>query len=648
MAQPESIQSSWEGELFRLLVENARDYAVFLVDLGGRVLTWNPGAERVLGYTAGEMPGQSAAVIFTPEDRARGAAEQELRTTLTEGRAEDNRWHVRKDGTRVWCHGVMVPLRDEAGRVRACGKILRDSTDAKLAAEALRESEGRLRVALDAAEMGTWLWRIAADQQFLDGSLRRLMGLKPGEEVRTLDDFLRSVHPEDRAAVRVEFERCVREDIDLRVEFRVIWPDGTVHWLRDQGKVFHNGDDGPAFMTGACVDITARKRAEESLAEAARRKDEFLAMLGHELRNPLAPIRNGLQILKRVGHDPEAIARARDMMDRQVQQMARLVDDLLDVSRITRGVVELRRTAVDVGDVVARAVETARPLIDAKGHRLSVTRPDGPVLVEGDPVRLAQVVGNLLNDAAKYTPDGGDIAVSLAAEGAEVVVRVRDNGSGIPADVLPHVFDLFTQAERTIDRSQGGLGIGLTVVRSLVEMHGGSAEAHSEGPGRGSEFVIRLPSHRPSSLVPGPSRETGGEGPGTGDKGQIRVLVVDDNVDAAESLATLLQLSGHEVRAVYDGPGALAAARAFRPGAVVLDVGLPGMDGYEVARRLRREPGGAEMLLIALTGYGQDDDRRRSEQAGFDHHLVKPADPLALEAALRPVPPAERPNDNST
>ncbi len=607
------------------------------MDLDGRVLTWSPGAERVLGYPAGEMVGKSAAVIFTTEDRARGAPEQELRTALSEGRAEDNHWHLRQDGVRIWCHGVMVPLRDEAGRARACGKILRNSTEAKLAAEALRESEGRLRVAMAAAEMGTWLWRIAADQQLLDDSLRRLMGLRSEEEVHTLDDFLRAVHPDDRITVRREFERCVREGGELGVEFRTVWPDGTVHWLRDQGKVFPSADDGPAFMTGACVDITERKRSEEALKEMDRRKDEFLAMLGHELRNPLAPIRNALQILKLAGHDPGAVARTREMMDRQVQQLARLVDDLLDVSRITRGVVELRRAVVDVRDVVARAVETARPLIDAKRHRLNVAQPSGPVFVEGDPVRLAQVVGNLLNNAAKYTPEGGDIAVAFGVEGEQAVVRVRDNGAGIPANMLPRVFDLFTQVEQTIDRAQGGLGIGLTLVRSLVEMQGGSVEAHSGGPGRGSEFVIRLPAWAGAEPGPPPADQHGVATHGPG----CRVLVVDDNVDAAESLAMLLRLSGYDVRTANDGSAALEAARAFHPEAVVLDVGLPGMDGYEVARRLRREPGAEGLLLIALTGYGQEEDQRRSARAGFDHHLVKPADPIALDKLLRTAPRCE-------
>jgi signal transduction histidine kinase len=375
-----------------------------------------------------------------------------------------------------------------------------------------------------------------------------------------------------------------------------------------------------------------QRRAEE-LAEADRRKDEFLAMLGHELRNPLAPILNAVQLLRLPSlADPE-LQRARDVIDRQVGQLARLVDDLLDVSRISRGKITLRKEPIDLALVLARAVETSRPLIEANRHTLTLGLLAQPVQVFADPTRLEQVFANLLNNAAKYTERGGSIELSSQRQGSEVVVCVRDTGFGIPAELLPHVFDLFRQADRTLDRAQGGLGIGLTLVKSLVGMHGGVVEAHSAGPGKGSEFVVRLP-------VSGQPEGEGGDKRGAGppsavpkDSPCLHVLVVDDNRDTAESLALLLRLWGHEVRTAHDGVSGLKAARSYRPQIVLLDIGLPGLDGYEVARQLRGEFGRG-MRLVAITGYGLEEDRRKAEQAGFDAHLVKPADLAVLQEQL--------------
>jgi signal transduction histidine kinase len=383
------------------------------------------------------------------------------------------------------------------------------------------------------------------------------------------------------------------------------------------------------------------KRAEE-LGEADRRKDEFLAMLAHELRNPLAPIRNAVEVLKMIGPPDARLQRAREMIDRQVKHLARLVDDLLDVSRITTGKVQLRTGPVDLAVVIARAVETSRPLIDSRRHELAVRLPPEALVVEADPIRLAQVVSNLLNNAAKYAEEGGHIELTVGAGRGEAVVRVRDDGMGIAADLLPRVFDLFTQGDRSLARSEGGLGIGLTLVRSLVELHGGRVEGHSEGPGRGSEFVVRLPLKQlqmedcRSKIEKTIETASGASNrqPAIGYRQSKRVLVVDDNADAAESLAMLLRAEGHEVRTAYDGPAALEAAAVIRPEAVLLDIGLPRMDGYEVARRLRRDVGLKEALLVAVTGYGQEEDRRRVEQAGFDAYLVKPADLAALRELL--------------
>jgi signal transduction histidine kinase len=373
-------------------------------------------------------------------------------------------------------------------------------------------------------------------------------------------------------------------------------------------------------------------RLYQELKEADRRKDEFLALLAHELRNPLAPIRNSLHALQLAGADPAVAARARDMMERQVGHLVRLVDDLLDVSRIMRGKVELRREEVELAAVLARAVETARPLVEAGRHDLTVDLPPEPIRLDADAVRLAQVFGNLLANAAKYTEPGGRIRLSVEAHGPEFVVRVRDTGIGIPADMLARVFDPFVQTDAARNKSQGGLGLGLALVKSLVELHGGAVAAHSAGPGLGSEFVVRLPAT--GSPDRGPRGADRGPRPGADARTTRNVLVVDDNRDAADSLGTLLRLKGHGVRVVYDGPAAVAAAAEYPPDLVLLDLGMPGMDGYEVARRLRQMPAFRGRTLAAVTGWGQEADRRRTREAGFDHHLVKPIDPAELSALL--------------
>ncbi len=390
----------------------------------------------------------------------------------------------------------------------------------------------------------------------------------------------------------------------------------------------------------AHVDITERKVAEEALREADRRKDEFLAVLAHELRNPLAPIRNAVQVLKEPRASGAVLAGAREILERQVGHLSRLVDDLVDVSRLTRGRVELHKEMVEVAGLLARAVEAVRPLLDERRHELTVAASPVGLRVEADPTRLEQVLFNLLHNAAKYSDPGGHVWLTAGREGAEVVLRVRDVGAGIAPAMLPFIFDPLVQAERRLKRSQGGVGIGLALVRKLAELHGGTAEATSAGPGQGSEFVVRLPAPAEGPIdqgVSGPHEE--GTLPTVPPR---RVLVVDDNCDAADSLGLLLKLAGQDVRVAYDGASALALARDFRPALAFLDVGMPGMDGHELARRLRQEPALAGAVLVALTGWGQEEDRRRTREAGFDHHLVKPASPNALQRLLAELRPPAR------
>ncbi|MFL5327437.1 MAG: ATP-binding protein [Gemmataceae bacterium] len=380
-------------------------------------------------------------------------------------------------------------------------------------------------------------------------------------------------------------------------------------------------------------EVQARQQIEEELRASNRRKDEFLATLAHELRNPLAPIRNSLHLLRLAGTDSGAAERVREMLERQVNHMVRLVDDLLEVSRIQCGRIELRKEQIELAAVIRTAVETSKPLIEHAHHQLAISIPSEPLILMADPVRLAQVIANLLNNAAKYTRDGGQIWLTAKRDNSHVVVSVRDTGEGIPAKELSHVFELFTQVDRTLGRSQGGLGIGLSLVKTLVESHGGTVEVRSEGPGRGTEFLVRFPLAS-QQLLPATSLRP----EKTRAVAYHRILVVDDNVDSADSLAALLKFLGADAETANDGEAALRLFASFRPSIAFLDIGMPGMDGYEVARRVRQRPEGRDVVLIALTGWGQDEDRRRSAEAGFNYHFVKPMEMSALQELIASLP----------
>ena len=498
------------GEGYRLLVESVQDYAIFTMDPEGRVVSWNPGAERLLGYRAEEIVGREGACFFIPEDRQRGVPEAELKKAAETGRASDDRWHVRQDGTYFFASGITNALRDRQGALRGFVKIMRDRTDRK----------------------------------------------------------------------RLE------EELHHRAE---------------------------------------------ALARTDREKDEFLALLAHELRNPLAPALYALRLLdERPPDDPQRWY-LRRIAERQVRRLARLIDDLLDVSRIRTGKVELRKIHIELATVVEHAVDVIRPLCEDRGIALAVSLPTETVCLDADPARLEQVLSNLLSNAVKFTEDGGSIGLTAELQAGEVVLRVRDSGVGIAPELLPRIFDLFTQGDRSLDRTRDGLGIGLTLSRNLVEMHGGTIEAHSEGAGKGSEFVVRLPvtvearAEVPAATGAAPARRS------------LRVLVVDDSEDTAETLGTLLEMTGHTVQVAHSGPAALEAVSAFRPDAIILDIGLPGLDGFQVAQRLRENPAMKDVTLIAATGYGQEEDLRRSKEVGIDRHLVKPVDLRELQELLAAV-----------
>ena len=528
-----------------------------------------------------------------------------------------------------WYNSRAVPRWGADDTVEEWVGACTDIHERRLAEIQLRESEERARLALEIGQLGTLTWVPNEDAVLADARCREICGLPPDGAV-VFADLRERVHPDDRDDVMAGLAHAAEHGQPYAREFRFAHRDGAVRWVVARGDAVTRPGDGTAAITVrllSMMDVTERRLAEDALKLADREKDDFLALLAHELRNPLAPIRTAVQLLKmRRQTDPEG-QRLHAVIDRQVQHLVRMVDDLLDVSRVLRGKVELRREPLEIGDAIAIAVETSRPLIDAQRQELVMRLPEQPVTVQGDPVRLAQVIANLLNNASKFSHAGAAIHLTARRADDAVVIEIRDSGAGMAPEVLTRVFEPFVQADRSLERSRGGLGIGLTLVKKIVELHQGQVSAQSDGLGRGSAFAIRLPARAgaeaavAAAAAPVPVRLF-----------PVRILVVDDNVDAAESLAMLLRTDGHTVAVVHNGMDAVQRADSWRPDIVVLDVGLPGMNGYEVAELLRQREECPE--LIAVTGYGQAADTRRALDAGFRFHLVKPVDARDLTAAI--------------
>ncbi len=534
----------------------------------------------------------------------------------------------RPDGSHVSVIVNIRPLIDQHGQVTGAINCFYDITERKRAEEAtarlaaIVESSDDAIVSKDLHSVIT-SWNAGAEQLFgytADEVIgRSITILMPPERVNEEPGILQRILRGERTH---HYETVRRRKNGTLVEISL-----TVSPIIDShGKI--------VGASKIARDITDRKRAERALLEADRQKNEFLATLAHELRNPLAPIRNSLNILSLMHRDDPTAVRVQEMMDRQVNHMVRLVDDLLEISRITTGKIELRLEPVEIASVIRSAVETSLPLIDAGRHQLATMLPPEPLTVDGDPVRLAQVVANLLNNAAKYTNAGGQIWLAVSRQAGDVVISVRDNGIGMSAELLPHVLEMFTQAERNKKHPQDGLGIGLALVKRLVEMHGGQVVAKSEGEGRGSEFTIRLPLSQKQLPIQAAVPKVDGNQRFTA---RQRILVVDDNRDAAMSLGMLLKILGSDVETTHDGRSALKAFETFRPSVVLLDLGMPDMSGYEVARRMRELPDFQDVILVALTGWGQEEDKQRTLEAGFDHHLVKPVNLDALQMLLGDV-----------
>jgi PAS domain S-box-containing protein len=619
-------------ERMRSVVNHVVD-GIISIDERGIVTTFSPAAERIFHYTADEVIGQNVNILM-PEPY-HGEHDSYIANYLRTGEAKIigiGREVVgrRKDGTTFPMELAISVFR--LGDRNNFTGIVRDITERKQAEEELRQAEERIRSVVDHVIDGI----ITIDEQgkveSFNPAAEKLFGYTRTE---VMGQNVKMLMPEpyygEHDGYIANYVRTGQAKI-IGIGREVVGrrKDGSTFPMELAVSAFHIGQR--RFFTGIVRDITERKRLEhelrqrvDELAEADRQKNEFLAMLAHELRNPLAPICNALHLVKMPGADSLMVEEARDMMERQTHQLVRLVDDLLDVSRIIRGNIELRKEPVDLALAVTRAVETANPVIDAHGHQLNVTLPEKPVFVEADLIRLAQIIANLLTNAAKYTDVAGRIWLTVERDDEHGVVRVRDSGIGIAPEFLPRIFDVFVQGDRSLARSQGGLGIGLTLVKRLVEMHGGTVAVSSPGLGEGSEFVVRLSALSEAQIRRAHERPE--VQPRITDALKRRVLVVDDNVDAAKSIAMILKLSGYDVHCVHDGPSALDAAHAYRPDVVVLDIGLPGMSGYEVAQRLREQPEFKRTPLVAVTGYGQDEDRRLSKEAGIDHHLTKPVDP---------------------
>lgn len=635
-----------EGELRRsqrrlhFALEGARTIA-YELDPESAGLTTTDNAASVLGLPDGMPLSQlsSAFELLHPADRP------DVQQAVTRAMEQLGPLHLNfrivrpVDGAIRWLEVMGQPARDELDdRVRIVG-VAMDVTARQRTDEALRESERRFRSMADNAPAIIWITDDQGRCTYLNHQWREATGASETEDLGAA--WLDRIHPDDRPALRAALAatpgvEAATNAPPVRLELRLRHADGS--WRYTLHSASPRFDQAGTLLgwIGSAIDLEERKVMENDLRKLAtdlslahRHKDEFLATLAHELRNPLAPMRTSVEIMRRLQPTaPDAVVRAREIVERQLAQLVRLVDDLLDVSRITGGKLELRREHASLEDILQRAIETSRPYIDSGAHTLQLSLPQAPVTLHADVTRLSQVFANLLNNAAKYSEPGQTIYLSAAQEGATAVVRVRDEGVGIAPELLTNVFDLFMQVEGSLERSQGGLGVGLTLVKRLVELHGGTVEAVSAGLGRGSEFIVRLPLD--DAAIVGTGERTVPESASA----PRRILLADDNIDAATSMAELLRLDGHLVDLANDGVQALEKAEATRPDVIFLDIGMPRLNGYETCERIRARPWGRDILLIALTGWGQHEDRRKSKAAGFDHHLVKPVDPVALAALL--------------
>jgi len=637
-----------QAERLRTTLASIGD-GVITTDITGCVTNMNAVAESLTRWTTAEAMGQPLDVVFCiVNETTRKTVDNPVFRALKEGVIVGLANHtvlIAKDGTERPIDDSAAPIRCKEGEVVGCVLVFRDITERHRQEAELRDREQRFHQTVMNVSVPTLLHADDDTVLLVNQVWTDITGYSI-EDIPTMGDWTEKAYGDRNTTAKKYIDNLFAADTRLdNGEWIVTTATGEKRVWQFSSMPVGREPSGRRLIVSTAIDITERKRMEEQLrtlaadlSEADRRKDEFLATLAHELRNPLAPIRNGLQLIKLAGNGEAAtIEQARSMMERQLTQLVRLVDDLMDVSRITRGKIELRKERVQLTAVVNSAVESSRPLIEMMGHKLMVTLPKQPMIVEADLTRLAQVFSNLLNNAAKYSDRGGHVALAVERQGSDVVVSVKDTGIGIAADQLPRIFDMFTQVDHSLEKSQGGLGIGLTLVKCLVEMHGGRVEARSDGPGNGSEFIVRLPVVVEASIP----QESGDEEEKLA-QSSLRILIVDDNRDGADSLGMMLRIMGNDIRTAYDGQEGVDVAGEFRPEVVLFDIGMPKLNGYEACRRIREQPWGKGIVLIAVTGWGQDDDRLRSHQAGFDHHMIKPVDPKALMTMLSGIQVAKQ------
>jgi PAS domain S-box-containing protein len=623
---------------YQALVAAVEDYAIFTLDPRGHISSWNLGASKMKGYAEHEIVGQHFSRFYTPGAVETGWPDYELRVAAAQGRFEDEGWRVRKDGSHFWANVIITALRNDAGQLIGYVKITRDLTEQRRAEYALRQSEEVLRLLVEgvkdyaifmldpAGNVMSW----NAGAAHIKGYPREEIIGRPASIFYTAEDVAAG-RPARELAIARETGRMEYEGWRVRKDGSLFWASVTITAVYDQTNELR----GYAKVTR---DMSERKRLVE-LEQSSQRMSEFLATLSHELRNPLAPVRNAINTMRIEPTVSTTIAYCRDVIDRQIGHLSRLVDDLLDVGRITSGKIELRLGSVDVAEVVARGVEAAHVAIQSRDQKVVIDLPPAPPLLRGDLTRLVQVMQNLLQNASKFSPVGSTIQIRGIIEERAFMLHVTDHGRGISGDALDSIFNLFVQERRWQDPGEGGLGIGLSLCRSLVELHGGTITAHSDGPGHGSTFSVRLP----LPLVTRTGLHAGGKLNKDGPIATLNVLVVDDNRDSADSLGMLLELKGHQVRIAYDGEKALEIAADFVPHVALIDLAMPIVDGFAVMRSMRALPRLSDTLFAAMTGFGQEGDHERTRQAGFHCHLVKPVDLPSLDALLARAQSGELP-----
>ncbi|MEC5385270.1 PAS domain S-box protein [Uliginosibacterium sp. H3] len=621
-----------DPELFKLMVEQTKDYGLFMLDPLGHVVTWNLGAQLIKGYFPDEIIGSHFSRFYTREAIDRGWPQYELKVAAAEGRFEDEGWRLRKDGSRFWASVVITALRGGNGELLGFSKITRDLTERKMNEEALRQSEERFRLLIEGVtDYAIYMLSEEGIITSWNTGAERIKGYAREEILGK--HFSRFYRQEDIDAGKPWHELQTAKQVGRAEEegWR-LRKNGEAFWARVVVSALYDGEGRSRGFAKVTQDLTERRHMQD-LEKAAQNIHEFIATLAHELRNPLAPIRAAAQTLQWLPEGDPRLAPMIDMLDRQSRHMTHIIDDLIDVTRIGRGMLSVEHTFVDIADIVRQSLEATATAIEEREHTVEIDTAVEPVFVSGDHHRLNQLVTNLLSNAARYTAHGGRISISGRAEGGNAIIEVRDTGKGIEADMMGRIFDMFVQGRGSLESAERGLGIGLALARKIAELHGGALEVFSDGKGKGSTFTLRLPR---AEYVQASAVSASPEAAGRPVQPRRRVLIVDDNADAAESLHHLLQTLGHETYVASSGAVALEMVAHYRPEIVLLDIGMPGMDGYETARRLRQLNAGTptQLRIVAISGWGQEPDRAKSREAGLDLHLLKPVELPQLIAAL--------------